>query len=180
MRKRSRQILIELFSKYEIGVEIGVDKGSFSFDILELPNIKVLYGIDPWMDEKGNFVKKVYDECIDRLKVYGDRSKIIIKKSIDASRDFVDDSLDFVYIDGDHSYNGCKTDLNVWTPKVKIGGIVSGHDYKNVGKAMCLGYGSETIRCKVKTAVNEFVKNNNYNLSVLSGQGNNWYFIKEH
>jgi predicted O-methyltransferase YrrM len=180
MRKKSREILIELFNKYETGAEIGVHKGSFSFAILKASNIKTLYSIDPWIDEKGNFVKEVYNECANRLRAYGNRSKIIIKKSIDAAKDFADDSLDFVYIDGDHSYEACLADLNVWTPKVKIGGIVSGHDYKNGGKAMCSGYGSETIRCRVKFAVRGFIRKNNYNLNILLGQGNNWYFIKDH
>jgi hypothetical protein len=40
-------------------------------------------------------------------------------------------SLDFVFIDADHGYEGCLRDLRAWYPKVKPGGIFSGHDYEN-------------------------------------------------
>ena len=40
-----------------------------------------------------------------------------------------DSSLDWVYLDADHSYAGCLADLIAWVPKVRYGGIVSGHDY---------------------------------------------------
>ena len=57
----------------------------------------------------------------------------IIKKHKTTSKEFVkeiaDGSLDFVYIDGDHSYDSCKEDINMWLPKIKQGGIIAGHDY---------------------------------------------------
>jgi hypothetical protein len=38
--------------------------------------------------------------------------------------------LDFVYIDGDHSYEGVLRDIHAWTPHVRKGGIIAGHDYR--------------------------------------------------
>lgn len=56
-----------------------------------------------------------------------------IKKNKAHSLDFVssvpDQSLDFIYIDGDHSYEAVKKDIVAWIPKVKIGGVISGHDF---------------------------------------------------
>lgn len=43
--------------------------------------------------------------------------------------DIADESLDFVYIDGDHTYNFVMLDIILWTRKVRPGGIVSGHDF---------------------------------------------------
>jgi cephalosporin hydroxylase len=43
-----------------------------------------------------------------------------------------DGSLDFVYIDAEHTYEGCLADLRLWSPKVRRGGIVSGDDYRFV------------------------------------------------
>jgi len=37
--------------------------------------------------------------------------------------------FDFIFIDGDHSYDSCKEDINMWLPKIKQGGIIAGHDY---------------------------------------------------
>jgi predicted O-methyltransferase YrrM len=39
-----------------------------------------------------------------------------------------DDSIDFVYIDGNHQYSSIKEDLVNWSKKVKNGGIIAGHD----------------------------------------------------
>jgi predicted O-methyltransferase YrrM len=48
--------------------------------------------------------------------------------SLEASRWFSDGSLDFVYIDGNHALHYVLEDLEAWTPKVRRGGIVAGHD----------------------------------------------------
>ncbi len=49
--------------------------------------------------------------------------------SIEASTKFPDNSLDFVFIDANHWYDDVMSDLNHWYPKVKMGGVISGHDY---------------------------------------------------
>jgi hypothetical protein len=63
--------------------------------------------------------------------------------SVAAANTFPDRSLDFVYLDGDHSLKGCTRDIVAWAPKVKAGGILAGHDY----------YDNEPFM--VRTAVNE-------------------------
>jgi predicted O-methyltransferase YrrM len=47
---------------------------------------------------------------------------------------FENESLDFIYIDGDHSWTGVKNDITLWWPKLKPGGIMAGHDYFEYGK----------------------------------------------
>jgi predicted O-methyltransferase YrrM len=64
--------------------------------------------------------------------------------SEEAAKQFPDESIDFVFIDGDHSYEGCAKDIDLWYPKLKEGGLLSGHDYRD-GR----NYG-------VKQAVHEF------------------------
>lgn len=39
-------------------------------------------------------------------------------------------SVDMVFIDGDHSYDGCKDDIMLWIPNLKPGGIMAVHDYQ--------------------------------------------------
>lgn len=63
---------------------------------------------------------------IDNVKEYvtsfrGDSKKIV--------ENYEDDSIDFLFIDGDHSSEGFKKDLELWYPKVKHGGVFSGHDF---------------------------------------------------
>lgn len=50
--------------------------------------------------------------------------------SLDAATIFPDEYFDLVYIDADHGYHAVVQDIKVWLPKVKKGGIISGHDYK--------------------------------------------------
>jgi hypothetical protein len=67
---------------------------------------------------------------------------------------FTDNYFDFIYIDGDHNYKAVKNDINIWWPKVKAGGILSGHDY-------CDTWG-------VKKAVDEFCEENKLTLEVTT------------
>ena len=55
--------------------------------------------------------------------------KIVRKASMDAVGDFADGSLDWVHIDGDHSFDAAVQDIIQWAPKVKPGGLVLVHDY---------------------------------------------------
>jgi predicted O-methyltransferase YrrM len=48
--------------------------------------------------------------------------------SLEASKLFPDKSIDMVFIDGNHGYSHVKEDILAWLPKVKAGGILSGHD----------------------------------------------------
>jgi hypothetical protein len=49
--------------------------------------------------------------------------------SVDACQTFLDNSLDAIYIDGDHSFDGFTQDIINWAPKVKSNGYISGHDW---------------------------------------------------
>ena len=114
------------------GVELGVYKGEYSREILSRYS-GVLHLVDPW---EGDFVglepqkwSSVYSKCLDNLEVFKDRYVIHRKLSIDAVNDFEDRSLDFVYIDADHQYEHVCQDISIWYPKLRVGGIMSGHDF---------------------------------------------------
>jgi len=51
--------------------------------------------------------------------------------STEAATEYEDHSLDFVWIDGDHSYEAVVQDITAWLPKVKPGGWMGGHDYNH-------------------------------------------------
>jgi predicted O-methyltransferase YrrM len=77
--------------------------------------------------------------------------------SWDAAINFPDESIDFVFIDADHSYESVKKDIDAWLPKIRKNGMISGHDYTNP--------------CGVKQAVDE--KFQNFQLN-----GSCWYLTK--
>ena len=100
------------------GVEVGIDIGENAADILSSwSNVVKLYLVDP------------VDNIHDRFKVEGDRIKFINKYSVDGAKEVEDNLLDFVYLDGDHSFKGVMVDFNAWYPKLKVGGVICGHDF---------------------------------------------------
>lgn len=121
-----------------VGVEIGVAHGKYS-DILMSNNPELkLYGVDPYIPYEGykdyqlqrtfNALMADAHTRLDKYPTY----EFIRKTSMDALADFADDSLDFVYIDGNHAYPWVDEDIEGWAKKVKSGGIVAGHDYARI------------------------------------------------
>ena len=169
-----------------IGVEIGVQVGIYSEIILRLSHLKRLYSIDCWknFEEYKDIANKsqlkqyyYYLKTIIRLFGFGKRSKILKKFSKDAEKLFSEECLDFVYIDAQHSYEGCKEDIKLWWPKLKKGGIFAGHDYVT-GMFPEGNFG-------VKRAVDEFIKEKKQKLFVINAdEGKDkkwptWYLIKK-
>lgn len=112
------------------GIEIGVFKGNNALEILNHVNISKLYLIDPfethskynnWDDYEGLVRKK--------LSSFSNFYKLFVDFSYNVVNVFDDNSLDFVYIDGDHCYEAVKKDIKLFYPKIKEGGIIGGHDY---------------------------------------------------
>ena len=135
-----RDVLVEVFSDlgYKKGAEIGVRTGLFSeFMCKMIPDLEILC-----IDRTANRLRREegqkanYEEAKKRLAPY--KATLIPKSSMEAVKDVLDDSLDFVYIDGDHEFEAVMLDIIHWSHKVRVGGIVSGHDY-------CWGYRSGVV-----------------------------------
>ena len=120
---------------YKTGAEIGVLKGDYSQVLCHcIPNLK-LKMIDPWVPFGRNYsTMRRIEGCMERArsKTNGFDVEMIRKKSLEAVIDVPDKSLDFVYIDELHEFDPVMMDLIQWSPKVRSGGIVAGHDYSNV------------------------------------------------
>jgi hypothetical protein len=141
------------------GAEIGVLKAVFSEILIkDNPNL-TLYGIDPWLkyqvykDFRGQKqLDSYYREAKERMTPY--ENYVFVKKmSMDAVKDFRDNSLDFVYIDADHEYAHVMEDITEWSKKVRPGGIVSGHDYhlsSHAGSKMQVPYAVDAYTSKNK------------------------------
>lgn len=150
-----------LVEKNSTCAEIGVFEGVFSKYILEAIQPRTLYMIDLFQglcdsgnEDGNNVVNRNMDDMYFKLlrEMYTEPSVHILKgNSIDILRAFPDNALDMIYIDGDHSYNGCKHDLSLAYEKVKNGGWIMGHDYEmNMVKARTY------YNFGVKQAVDEF------------------------
>ncbi|KAF4747636.1 hypothetical protein FOZ63_031629 [Perkinsus olseni] len=120
-------------------VEIGVFSGHFSDFVLgALPNV-TLIGIDPYYGDDGTFPPElahldpvmVYEQTKERYSKYGERAKLWATTSKEASRVIPDESVDLIFIDGCHEYDCVREDIDLWLPKLRPGGIMSGHDFSD-------------------------------------------------
>ena len=120
-----RQDLYVLFNElgFKLGAEVGVYRGANAKVILDtVPNLK-LHLVDLW--QQRSFLRQTH-KTLKRLK---SRIVTVEKASMDAVRYYEDESLDFVYIDADHTFDFVMQDIIEWSKKVRPGGIVAGHDF---------------------------------------------------
>jgi predicted O-methyltransferase YrrM len=125
-RKYFLRHLIETNS-YKTMAEVGVRDGRTTFFLLDhIPSLKI-YAVD--LSTKGFYNKEVEQKYKDRLVPIEGNSSLVANKI---------PQVDLVFIDADHSYNGCYKDIIAYKSKVKAGGIFSGHDidYPGVNRAV--------------------------------------------
>ena len=130
----------------DVGIEIGVYEGQFSYHVLLQNAPSKLYLVDPWQyglqkdqevdptPEKQKIRDAQYEKVCDYFAPY-ENVEIIRMKSEDAFSMFSDEYFDYVYIDGEHSYDAVTRDLTNYFFKVKVGGYLIGDGYGWVGVA---------------------------------------------
>lgn len=134
----TRERLAEALSGFGFtaGVELGVLRGAYGA-ILAAANPGMTFtGIDHWAPYRvGPAVVSAaeqeagYQAALARLAPYPNYT-LLRQTSLQAVDLFRRHSLDFVYLDDDHEFGHVAQELAAWTPKVKGGGIVAGHDFK--------------------------------------------------
>lgn len=117
------------------GAEIGVWEGKFSETICAgIPGLH-LYAIDPWApyaayrevkNDKAR-LDEAHRQTCQRLAPF--QATVMRMTSLQAAKKMPDRSLDFVYIDSNHEASHVDADLRAWAPKVRLGGVLAGHDY---------------------------------------------------
>lgn len=171
---QGRDYLPALFNErgYMVGAEIGVERGMFTVKLSEFGG--KLYAIDAWEAYNGYRehvsqvkMEEMYQETLRRVPR---NVKVVRGYSMDVVTQFVDNSLDFVYIDGNHDFKNVAMDLCEWYKKVRVGGIVSGHDWVR----------KKGWNFAVKDVVPAFICNRGIdNLTILRGDRSpSWYFTK--
>ncbi len=177
-RSNLRARLLKSMPHHAVCAEIGVWKGNFSAEILAITEPRELHLVDPWrfsdqfpMRWYGGAGAKsqadmdtIHNDVVARFK---DRPTVVLHRqlSVEASADFPNGFFDWIYIDGDHSYEAVLDDLRAWTPKVKKNGFVAGDDY---------GWHDEAGRLSVKQAADEFIAE--FKPSKVSTRDGQFYF----
>lgn len=140
-------VLLSAINRYAYnatsGAEIGVFKGETAKEMLIRLKGCDLYLVDPWCewpegssyresDLMGKRTQAEWDQIYDTAVAnIGDNPKAHIQRmtSEEASRLHNDKSLDFVFIDANHTYEHVKRDIELWLPKTRR--LIFGHDYGN-------------------------------------------------
>jgi methyltransferase family protein len=129
--------LISWLPSATIMAEVGSFAGESAEEFLKHTKISHLHAIDPW---QGGYdpndpasplsgLPVIEAEFDHRMKAFPGRCTKYRMTSADAARLFRDRSLDFVYIDALHTYEGVRSDIALWLPKIREGGFIGGHDY---------------------------------------------------
>jgi hypothetical protein len=120
-----------------VGVEVGVCLAHTTEAYAKgIKNLKKLYAVDnyptfvdwdgsDWNKDRQDLMKKAAQE---KMLAYKDKVEFLHVSSEEFVKTIEDESLDFVFIDGDHSFEAALKDFQNYYPKVKTGGIFGGHD----------------------------------------------------
>ena len=198
----NRNLLPHLLNEMNLtgaGVELGTFKGEFSKVILDSWG-GTLYMVDVWRplsieeyDDQSNHENHsdAYSEAMKNTREHAERAHMIRSRGEVASNLFPDGSLDFVYIDANHTYEAVTEDIKIWYPKVKSGGILAGHDYLKLSypeneKNIPLILWNDTDPEKqnyagmfgVNPAVDEFCRDNGYELKITEEFLGTWWIVK--
>jgi len=152
-------------------VEVGTWKGmSAAYMAVEIINSKkdIKFDcVDTWdfvpsqTEIPLHMFDDLYEVFLKNIEPVKDKITPVKALSWDGADFYEDNSLDFVFIDAAHDYESVKKDINAWFPKIKKGGVISGHDY--------------TWCDDVKKAVNEFFQNK----TIYETEGCWVYFTEE-
>lgn len=138
MEIRSRIELPKLLMHFNlplIACEIGVEGGHNATDLLK-NGIEKIYCIDSWMGDEfvpQKFHDMTYGETISNLSQFeSDRYVILRGRSSKMHKQIPNKSIGLLYLDGNHSYENVREDLENYFPKLVSGGIIAAHDYVNI------------------------------------------------
>ena len=142
----ARLTVLEMIPRKAVGAEVGVFKGDFSAELLQRTSPERLYLIDPWLSVDDELhraslyaaairsqadMDQIHAGVMSRFAEQISVGRVVMRRGPSASvlAEMPDQSLDWIYIDGDHSYQNVITDLRLSFTKVKPGGLICGDDY---------------------------------------------------
>jgi len=171
-----------------VAIEIGVWRGDFTHTINTVLKPSRTIGIDPYLlyegysdkpdayeDNNSDSVEYANQKNLDSLyNLVKKRSleeswELIREKSLNAVNDWEDKSVDFVYLDANHKYEQVLEDIEAWWPKIKPGGILSGHDFLK---------GSKVEKYGVIEAVTDFREKHRLTLNTTPEKWATWWVVK--
>lgn len=191
-------LLKEIYNKIQPrrACEVGVQQGIYSKEILmHMPSLEKLYLIDIW-EQLTNYVdnanvdnkhqQKYYKQTLSNTQEWAEKIAILRGYSTVMCDEIPDSSLDWVYIDTRHDYKGVSEDIKKYWPKVRDGGIISGHDYLTSGQVKkmtprqnwSICYDGSIEPRAVKGAVDDFASSVKRDVFVTNDKWPSWSIFK--
>jgi hypothetical protein len=160
------KVLIELIRDKRVKkfLELGVWKSQTTRKVLKAvgENMEEYWAIDQWAllgPEHGRMSRRTQQnwDCMYHyacnLMTWFPPLKVMRLESKLACELFRDEHFDFVYLDGSHFYEDVLRDIKLWLPKVRLGGLIGGHDYmtsrgvhQGVRRAVDEIFGKDSVR----------------------------------
>jgi predicted O-methyltransferase YrrM len=122
----------------EVGSWLGRSASLMAVELINTGMNVEFCCVDPWIDGGPDLrdttyftdlKKPVYETFIDNIRPVRHQITPMRMTSVEAATKFADQSVDFLMLDGDHSYEAVKADLDAWLPKMKPRGVIAGDDY---------------------------------------------------
>ena len=153
----SRDAWLTTLSVEGVGIELGVGTGVFSKAICDYTKLSVVYGIDQYSDHHDEQEMQSMKTLLSK-EIKENRYKFLRGKFCDLVNGFSDETFNFIYIDG-YAHTGQEqgSTLVEWWPKLKRGGIFSGHDY-------------HPRYARTVSAVNDFINKHSLKLNIVNEQ----------
>lgn len=158
----NRTNLLARLPKEGVVAEVGVAQGNFSRQILEVARPRTLHLIDTWSASRPGYDVDEYERIRTTFGTGEYANKVVLhrKMSWEGIAELGSGSIDWIYIDADHSYDAVKKDLAAAIRAIKPDGLIAGHDY------IC--WSSPNGRYGVIEAVNELCHEHDFVFRFLS------------
>jgi hypothetical protein len=148
---------LALINGYRLGAELGVSSGRFTWHLCGWMHDMHMIAVDLWegkpkseIEGSETYEGRDHEAFYQRFKqvcaeYFPGRVHIRRMDTVEAAKTVTDGSLDFVFIDADHTEAGCARDIDAWYPKIRRGGLISGHDinWDSVRRAVESRFGGE-------------------------------------
>lgn len=170
----TREQLYETLPQQARVAEVGVYRGNNARAIVQHSHPVRLWLVDTWAwGRPEDCPAREWDKklplptgeqaYLEVVKAFWDQPSVTVlrARSVSAARVFADVSLDWVYIDANHSYASAMEDLREWFPKVRVGGVLAGHDFNQT---------------EVARAVNDFLRDHPRELHWTDEPVQTWWF----
>jgi len=177
-RIRRRLFMLQFIPPNSVGAELGVFTGLFSSHLAAYRNVAQVTFVDPWWTAFGDYypdwgaytdfgrvkTRAAYAAAERRVQQHGIPNRVIeVASSYDWLASQADESLDWVYLDTTHSYEGTKRELALLKRKLTERGFILGDDWYDEGH----------IHHGVSVAVNEFLRDGDFKV-ILCGHEAQW------